>query len=132
MEKIIQFINKVVQKKGLKQVILMRSDLNLPKGKMAVQAAHASVDAAFEMFKRDKKKLGAWKDQGMKKVVLKVKDDKELLSLIKSAEDEGMVAITITDAGKTVVKPGTMTCGCIGPEPTGQIDKITGHLSVVL
>jgi len=134
MENIITYIvNKVIQnKKGLKQVILVRDDLKLPKGKMAAQAAHASVESVFETFNTDKKKLKAWKDSGMKKIVLKVKDQKELLQMCQEAQDKGMVAITITDAGHTVVKPGTMTCGCIGPDAEGQIDKITGNLKVVL
>ena len=43
-----------------KQVILVRDDLKLPKGKLAVQVAHASLDAAM---KSDKEILEKWKKQ---------------------------------------------------------------------
>ena len=56
-----------------KQVILVRADLKLPKGKMSAQAAHAAVDAVL---KAEKEVVTTWKEAGMKKVVLKVKDDK--------------------------------------------------------
>ena len=57
-----------------KQVILVRADLKLPKGKLAAQAAHASVDAVL---KSDSKLVNAWRDEGMAKIVVKVKDEKE-------------------------------------------------------
>ena len=108
-----------------KQVIVVRQDLKLPKGKMAAQAAHASVGALLKSHRDDIKK---WQEQGMKKVVLKVKDEKELLDYKKKAEDAGLVVSLIEDAGHTVVKPGTITCFGIGPAPEQKIDKITGNL----
>src|SRR3989338_1860338 len=108
-----------------KHVIVVRQDLKLPKGKMAAQAAHASVGALLKSHKDDIKK---WQEQGMKKVVLKVKDEEELLDYKKKAEDAGLVVSLIEDAGHTVVKPGTITCFGIGPAPEQKIDKITGNL----
>jgi len=108
-----------------KQVIVVRQDLKLPKGKMAAQAAHASVGALLKSHRDDIKK---WQEQGMKKVVLKVKDEEELLDYKKKAEDAGLVVSLIEDAGHTVVKPGTITCFGIGPAPEQKIDKITGNL----
>ncbi len=43
-----------------KQVILVRQDLKLPKGKMAAQVAHASVEAVL---KSDKKTVESWRDE---------------------------------------------------------------------
>ena len=56
-----------------KQVILLRQDLKLPRGKASSQVAHAAVDVAL---KSDKKLVEKWKAQGGKKVVLKVADEK--------------------------------------------------------
>ena len=53
----------------MKQVILVRQDLKLPKGKLSSQVAHASVDAVL---KSKKESIDEWKKQGMKKIVLKV------------------------------------------------------------
>ncbi len=118
---------KLDDSKSLKQVIIIRSDSKLPKGKAAAQAAHASVEAVL---KSNSTLVSAWRSQGMKKIVLKVPGEKELLELQRKAKREGLVAIIITDAGKTVVAPGTRTCLGIGPAPEELIDKITGNLQM--
>jgi len=111
-----------------KQVIVIRQDLALPKGKMAAQAAHAAVEAAF---RSDKKEVAQWRSEGMKKVVLKVKNEKELLKVLQEAKDVGLVTALITDAGRTIVEPGTKTCIAIGPDEEERIDAITGKLSTM-
>ena len=111
-----------------KQVILVRQDLKLPKGKLAVQSAHASLDAAM---KSDKEIFEKWKKQGGKKVVLKVADEKELIKYMSMLENEGIKVALIQDAGHTVVEPGTITCLGAGPDLEDKIDKITGNLKMV-
>ena len=112
----------------MKQVILVRQDLKMPKGKLSVQVAHASVEAVS---KSDIRKIEAWKNEGMKKVVLKIKDEKELLKYQQLAKREKLVAAVISDAGKTFLKPGTRTCVGIGPDEDEKIDKVTGKLKMV-
>jgi len=112
----------------LKQVILVRSDLKLTRGKMSAQAAHASVDAVL---RSKKTTIDAWRDLGMKKTVLAVADETELRSLIATAQREGLVVSVISDAGHTHLTPGTTTCGAIGPAPDVAIDTITGHLKLI-
>ncbi|MBI2546347.1 peptidyl-tRNA hydrolase [Candidatus Woesearchaeota archaeon] len=111
-----------------KQVILVREDLKLPKGKLSAQVAHASVDA---MLKTPKKIIDAWRAEGMGKIVLKVKDEAELRRYRQLAEQKGLVTALITDAGKTVLAPGTVTCLGIGPDDESIIDKVTGNLKMV-
>lgn len=111
-----------------KQVILVREDLKLPKGKLSAQVAHASVDATM---KSDEKIVDLWKKEGGKKVVLKVKDDKELFKYKQMAEDSGLKTALITDAGHTVLEPGTITCVGIGPDEEEKIDRITGKLKMM-
>ena len=111
-----------------KKVILVRRDLKLPKGKLAAQCAHASVDAVL---KSDKKTVKAWAEEGMAKIVLKVKDEPELIKFFQQAKDNDLTASLITDAGRTVVAPGTKTCAGIGPDDEELIDKITGSLSLL-
>jgi len=112
----------------LKQVILVRRDLKLPKGKLAVQCSHASTDCAL---KSKKDIVDEWKSLGMKKVVLKVEDLKELLKYKKQADELGLVNSLIKDAGHTVVEPGTITCLGIGPDEEEKIDKVSGKLKCV-
>lgn len=111
-----------------KQVILVRQDLKLPKGKLAAQAAHASVEAVL---KSDSEHVKKWRSEGMAKIVLKVKDEKELVKYFQLAKDEGLTSSLITDAGRTVVAPGTKTCVGIGPEEEEKIDKVTGDLALL-
>ncbi|MBI4451784.1 peptidyl-tRNA hydrolase [Candidatus Woesearchaeota archaeon] len=114
--------------KEYKQVILCRQDLKMGKGKMAAQAAHASVEAVLRSHKDDVQK---WHEQGMKKSVLKVADQKELLLYKQKAEDAGLVVALITDAGRTQLEPGTVTCVAVGPDDSAKIDKITGALKLI-
>lgn len=111
-----------------KQAILVRADLKLPKGKLAAQAAHASVEAVL---KSDKDIVSKWRNDGMEKVVLKVEDEKELRKYIQIAKDSGLKTSTITDAGHTVVEPGTTTCGGIGPAKESEIDTVCGKLKLL-
>jgi len=111
-----------------KQVILVREDLKLPKGKLAAQSSHASVDATL---KSDKKMVAEWKADGGKKVILKVKDERELFHYKELAEDNGLKTSLVIDAGHTVVEPGTITCLGIGPDEDWKIDEITGKLKMV-
>ena len=113
---------------ALKQVILVRQDLKLPKGKLAAQVSHASVGA---LLKSSKAVISDWKDAGMKKIVLKVKDLDELLEYKQKAENAGLENSLIEDAGHTVVAPGTVTCLGIGPAEEKEIDKVTGKLKMV-
>jgi peptidyl-tRNA hydrolase, PTH2 family len=112
----------------MKQIILVRNDLNLPKGKLAAQVSHASVESLLRSHKDD---ISKWRNEGMKKVVLKIEDQKELLEYKKKAEDIGLVTALITDAGRTVVEPGTITCLGIGPDKEEKIDKITSKLKML-
>jgi PTH2 family peptidyl-tRNA hydrolase len=111
-----------------KQVILMREDLKLPKGKMAAQAAHAAVEAVL---RSDKDKVKKWRNEGMMKIIVKVKDEKELFKYKSQAEAFMLTTAVITDAGKTVVEPGTVTCMAIGPDEERMIDKVSGNLKIM-
>ena len=112
----------------MKQVILIRNDLKMPKGKTAVQACHSSVEATL---KSDKETIKEWRKEGMKKAVLKVENEKELIHYNQLAKDSGLITSLITDAGKTFFKEPTKTCLAIGPDKEEKIDKITGKLKLV-
>jgi len=112
----------------VKQVILVREDLKLPKGKMAAQVAHAAVEATLNS---SKSKVDEWRSEGMMKIVLKVNDLKELQKYQQLAKAEKLTTAIITDAGHTVVAPGTITCMAIGPDDETKIDKVTSSLKMM-
>lgn len=113
---------------ALKQVILVRKDIKLPRGKMSAQVAHAALDAAL---KADKPIMQDWLHSGAGKIVLSVENEKELVKFHQMAKDASLPVSLITDAGHTVVEPGTRTCVGIGPAQDKKIDALTGHLKLI-
>ncbi|VVB93241.1 Peptidyl-tRNA hydrolase [uncultured archaeon] len=111
-----------------KQCIIVRDDLKLSKGKLAVQVAHAAISAYECAGERVRE---AWKEGGQKKVVLRVPSLKDLFELKEFARRQGLPSMLITDAGLTEVPPGTITVLGIGPAEVGELDKITGHLKLL-
>ncbi len=118
-----------------KQVIVVRRDLRLGKGKLAAQVAHASCEAVFSILERGsavwREWLDSWKRSGQEKVVLRVDTLNELLELYNKAKAAGLPISLVRDAGHTQVPPGTITAIAIGPAPEHEIDKITGHLKLL-
>lgn len=112
----------------MKQVILIRMDLKMPKGKLSTMVGHACVDCALNS---DKKKVELWRDSGAKKIVLKVSNLAELKKFKGLADKNGLVNSVIKDAGKTFFKKPTVTCLGIGPDSDSKIDKITGELKML-
>lgn len=112
-----------------KQVILVRKDLKLGKGKMAAQVAHASVSAYLEAVEHAPKMAERWLMEGQKKVVLWVKDEHELFDLYRSVPKK-IPSSVIADAGLTQLDPGTVTCAAIGPWLDKDIHRLTGHLKL--
>jgi len=111
-----------------KQVIVVRKDLKMGKGKLASQVAHASLLAYKNsgLIKRIK-----WEREGAKKVVLEVGSLEELQYIYRKAKKLKLAVSIVRDAGKTQLRPGTITCICIGPEKEEKIDKITKHLKLL-
>jgi PTH2 family peptidyl-tRNA hydrolase len=110
----------------LKQVIVVRADLGMGKGKIAAQAAHAAISAADKSpLKRD------WVVEGQKKTVVKVSGEKELLLILQQAREMDIPCALIEDAGHTQLPPGTKTAVGLGPEDDERLDKITGELKLL-
>lgn len=116
----------------MKQVIVVRSDLEMGKGKIAAQVAHAALDAAEAARRKHPDWYETWMDVGQAKVVLKTDGGEAALEdLQRQARSAGLPASIIRDRGLTQVDPGTTTCMAIGPGPSGEIDKITGKLKLL-
>jgi len=113
---------------GFKQVIVVRKDLKMDKGKIAAQVAHASLEAYK---KSDPKDVVEWEAEGMKKVVAGVKDIKELMRIKERAKNMNLPYAVIRDAGKTQIRPGTVTSVGIGPAEEERIDRITKNLKLL-
>jgi len=114
-----------------KQVIVLRLDLKMSKGKISAQAGHAAVSAAEEARRRHPSWWKAWIEEGQCKIAVKARSEQELLELERKAKESGLPSALISDRGLTELPPGTITCLGIGPAPSYQIDKITGKLDLL-
>jgi PTH2 family peptidyl-tRNA hydrolase len=114
-----------------KLAVVVRDDLELSRGKLAVQVAHAAVSCAFKSRRKRSAWLKAWMDEGQRKVVLRAKDLEELKGLEGRARSLGLATEMVTDAGLTEVPPGTTTCLGIGPGPEELVDRVTGQLRLL-
>ncbi len=111
-----------------KLVVVVREDLEISKGKLAVQVAHAAVECALYAYRNRKEIFDAWYSEGQKKVILKVKTLNDLLQLRENARINNIYSFLIQDAGLTELTPGTITVLGIGPDRENVIDKVTGSL----
>jgi peptidyl-tRNA hydrolase len=112
----------------VKQVIVVNQALNLPKGKLAAQVAHAAVGAFLSA---DKDTQAGWLRVGMPKIVVAVADEHALLCLRDAAERLGVPTFLVQDAGRTVLLPGTVTAVGLGPAAVDLLDTLTGELKLV-
>ncbi|MCK6506345.1 aminoacyl-tRNA hydrolase [Myxococcota bacterium] len=129
-----------------KQVLLYRRDLNMRKGKIAAQCAHASIsvflqrevpapaglDPARAMVLLVDPAMLAWARHGQAKIVLSVDDEAALVRAHALAREAGLPTALIRDAGHTEFGGvPTLTACAIGPARIEDIDPITGPGGVV-
>lgn len=114
----------------MKQVIVVRKDLNMRKGKMIAQGAHASLMAyrvsAFVVTDR-------WIDaHAQAKICVGCGSEEELNEIQAAALAAGLVCKVVIDHGRTEFhgRP-TPTALCIGPDDSTKIDAVTGHLGLL-
>lgn len=111
-----------------KQCIVIREDLKLSPGKMAVQVAHAAVLA---LERADRSTASKWRAEGQKKVVLRAVSVQEIFRIRAEADQAGLPCAIVVDAGLTEIPAGTITALGIGPAPNKQMDKVTGKLGLL-
>ncbi len=135
-----------------KQMIVMRRDLKMRKGKIAAQAGHACVEAVLMALAKEGRldqvrvndpgtwvyldddatettALSDWFDAGVAKVCVYVDSEEELLDLAARGRELGFVCALVRDAGLTEFHgESTFTCLAFEPLRASQIDPLTGDL----
>lgn len=128
--------------RDVRQVIVVRKDLNMPAGKLGAQVAHASLGALFKSSRiggfGNKLKMiidlitgtpeEVWINGRFVKIVVEVENEEELLKVLRKAEKKGLKTALIQDAGFTVFDKPTVTCLGIGPAPKKSFNGVTNHL----
>ncbi|MDE1825355.1 MAG: peptidyl-tRNA hydrolase Pth2 [Candidatus Micrarchaeota archaeon] len=115
----------------IKQVIVVRTDIEMGKGKLAAQVAHASLSSYMEAVGINKKIVDNWLDSGQKKIVLKTDNVEILEKLLAAFKYKGIPSALISDAGLTQLPSGTKTALGIGPWKSEEIDKFTAALKLL-
>ena len=119
-----------------KQIIAIRTDLDMPVGKIAAQASHASLGGLLRKMNKqednwtlnlkDDPELESWLTGKFVKIAVSVKSEAKLLALHQKALDAGLNSVLIQDAGRTVFDGvPTYTCVAIGPHFADKIDPVT-------
>ena len=114
-----------------KQVIVLRTDIGEKKKKKVAQGCHAAIIAYERAQKLTPNIVDRWKNEGQRKIALKIRGEEELLQIYNQATDQWFPASLITDAGLTQLEPGTKTAVGIGPALAKDIDRITGKLKLL-
>lgn len=114
-----------------KQVIVIRTDVQMSTGKKVVQGAHASILASEKARQVMPDAWNAWYNEGQRKIACKVDSKEALFTLKARAEALNIPCAIVADAGLTQLPPGTVTALGMGPVPDNVIDPITGDLKLL-
>jgi len=123
-----------------KQVIVIRKDLNMRKGKMVAQGAHASMAVLTKYLTKNDRgwwafypttEMEEWLAMSFTKICVSVNSEQELLEIYNNALKVGLPCSVIRDNGKTEFKEPTYTAVAIGPADSSMIDAITGSLTLL-
>jgi len=129
-----------VSEREAKQVIVMRKDLGMRKGKMIAQGAHASLAVLLDRGEpRDGRleialspALETWLSGRFTKVCVGVESEAALDDVVSRARAAGVPCALIVDAGVTEFRGvPTKTCCAVGPAWTDEVDAITGDLTLL-
>jgi PTH2 family peptidyl-tRNA hydrolase len=126
----------------IKQIILIRRDLKMRRGKEIAQGSHSSMAFLISRLRQHPETIGEaslalkpqeieWITKGMAKVCLKVNSEEELLECHAKARESGIESHLIRDSGRTEFGGvPTLTACAIGPDEPERIDRITGELTL--
>lgn len=135
----------------VKQVIIVRKDLNMPTGKLAAQVAHASLGTLMLKMRGFSHDIvsasdepirlfidlipgdawAEWLNGSFRKIVVYVNSEEKLLKIYEQAKSAGLTTVLIKDSGFTVFAEPTYTCVGIGPDFSSNIDPITRSLRLL-
>jgi PTH2 family peptidyl-tRNA hydrolase len=111
----------------LKQVMVVRKELKMGKGKIAAQCCHASLGAYRVALRQNPAYVKAWQWRGQAKIAVSVEGEETLFAIQEAARTAGIPTYLVEDAGHTQVDPGTRTVLGLGPAPVHMLDAITGR-----
>ncbi|KAJ2942994.1 hypothetical protein O0L34_g15184 [Tuta absoluta] len=123
-------LRKFSSTSGYKLVFVVRTDLNMTKGKIAAQCSHAAV-GAYKAAHSQPTCLEHWLSSGQPKIALRTDSEIELMKIKEKARTLGIITSLIKDDGRTQIPRGSITVLGVGPAPVDDVNKVTGHLKLL-
>jgi PTH2 family peptidyl-tRNA hydrolase len=130
----------------VKQVLIIRNDLNINPGQVAAFCSHASMAVLFNLikdpahgsisenngdyqvsFKHQSEALHHFMTKSFKKIVVYVNSEQELLDIYNKAEGKGLLRSLIKDSVRGLSEQHFVSVA-VGPGTEEEINEITGHL----
>lgn len=119
----------------IKQVLVVRKDLNMRKGKIAAQCCHASMSFLTRRLPTKEpitEVQQKWLDDIFTKICVSVDSEEELMEIYEKAIQNNVEVHLVTDSGKTEFNGvPTKTCLALGPDYDNILDPISGHLKLL-
>lgn len=131
----------------VKQVIVIRKDLAMRRGKEIAQGSHASIawltnrmnyttvltvrPQVYQAFTALTEAEHQWTMGNFRKITCVVNSKEELLAIADKAREAGVICEVIEDSGLTEFGGvPTLTALAVGPDWDERIDPITGDLKL--
>jgi PTH2 family peptidyl-tRNA hydrolase len=127
----------------IKQVIVVRRDLNMRKSEMFSHAAHASMKFIVDNNESERGdeisiKLSGeeakWINSGFRSIMVGIDSEDALNDLIFKARLSSVEVYPIIDKGapdENGETTETVVCAAFGPDVVEEVDQITGHLKLL-
>lgn len=125
---------------SVRQIIIVNNSVKMPKGKIAAQVAHASLNAFIHGSSLQQNTLYVdmtdimteWLQGAHTKVCVKSDSEDEMRDIYERALNNGLPCTMVIDNGLTVFNgQKTLTAVCIGPVDKETADMYTGHLKLL-
>ncbi len=136
-------MDEAAEHRPTKQVIVIRRDLRMRRGKEIAQGAHASAAWLADRVVQGMTPNGTvdhvalspaertWLETSFRKVTVKVSSEEELMAVYRKAVEAGLVVHLVTDRGLTEFGGiPTRTCLAVGPDYDDRVGPVTGELEL--
>lgn len=126
--------------KEIKQVIVVRKDLNLKKTELASQVATASMGFLLENNESERNDVinvklsneeAAWLNGSFEKQIVAVESEKALRDLMFKAELEGIGVYPVHGKVNGFEEDVTIMCAALGPDDSSVIRHVIGNLKSI-
>lgn len=113
-----------------KMMLVVNTELNMGKGKIAAQCCHAAVGCYKRATKLCPAALSAWERTGCAKIALKCPTTEELEIIAAKALSKDIPFYLVEDAGRTQIAAGSRTVVSLFG-PASIFEGVTDHLKLM-